>query len=353
MSHNRNSSVSHLTDRVIVVGNGVVGLSIASQLAEAGFPVDIVARERPKNTVSAVAAAFWTPFHVEGARPSWARRTLDMFHQIESTEADEAGVHRVDGVEYFETAANYDSWMNETWWRDIPSVNFKLLPSVEVPKGFARGVGFTVPVVHMPRYLTWLERRVRELGVQIRCETVEDLNELSSCCSLVVNATGLGARTLVNDPLVYALLGQVVCIKPRPSIQQLIFCTTGRYAEQPVYVVPRRSDIILGGTTVEVPADGDYLPDPAVTRSIIDQCAEVLPELAHVSKGDIIAERVGLRPCRKRSVRIEADTSGRVPVIHAYGHGGGGVTFSWGTADEVVRLADDILGTATAHSAAN
>ena len=59
---------------VIVIGAGVIGLTAAIRLAQAGMPVEIVAKDSPLKTVSAKAAAFWTPFHVDGARDSWARQ---------------------------------------------------------------------------------------------------------------------------------------------------------------------------------------------------------------------------------------------------------------------------------------
>jgi D-amino-acid oxidase len=47
----------------------------------------------------------------------------------------------------------------------------------------------------------------------------------------------------------------------------------------------------------------------------------------------VLRHRVGLRPARPQ-VRVE-----RVgDVVHCYGHGGAGVTLSWGTADEVAEL---------------
>ena len=47
---------------------------------------------------------------------------------------------------------------------------------------------------------------------------------------------------------------------------------------------------------------------------------------------------MGLRPGR-REVRVETipDAQGR-PVIHCYGHGGSGVTLSWGCAEAVAAL---------------
>jgi D-amino-acid oxidase len=47
----------------------------------------------------------------------------------------------------------------------------------------------------------------------------------------------------------------------------------------------------------------------------------------------VLRHKVGLRP-KRPAVRLE-----RVgDVIHCYGHGGAGVTLSWGCADEVVTL---------------
>jgi D-amino-acid oxidase len=51
----------------------------------------------------------------------------------------------------------------------------------------------------------------------------------------------------------------------------------------------------------------------------------------------VVAHRVGLRPVRPE-VRLEA--VGR--VIHCYGHGGAGVTVSWGCAEEVLGLVEQL-----------
>ena len=47
----------------------------------------------------------------------------------------------------------------------------------------------------------------------------------------------------------------------------------------------------------------------------------------------MLGHAVGLRPVRT-AVRLERVDD----VAHCYGHGGSGVTLSWGCADEVVQL---------------
>ncbi len=47
----------------------------------------------------------------------------------------------------------------------------------------------------------------------------------------------------------------------------------------------------------------------------------------------------GIRPYRAGTYRIESELIGEKSVIHNYGHGGCGVTLSWGSAQEVFRLA--------------
>jgi glycine/D-amino acid oxidase-like deaminating enzyme len=67
---------------------------------------------------------------------------------------------------------------------------------------------------------------------------------------------------------------------------------------------------------------------------ILNKCASIIPEL---KDAEIIEDLVGLRPGRTE-VRLEKEERGGVDLIHNYGHGGSGVTLSWGCADEVVEL---------------
>jgi len=46
----------------------------------------------------------------------------------------------------------------------------------------------------------------------------------------------------------------------------------------------------------------------------------------------------GLRPYRDQTFRLEPENVGGKFVVHNYGHGGAGITLSWGCAEEVVDL---------------
>lgn len=57
-----------------------------------------------------------------------------------------------------------------------------------------------------------------------------------------------------------------------------------------------------------------------------------------VSRDRVIRELVGLRPYRDEGYRVEAEKLGSKLIVHNYGHGGAGVTLSWGTATQAVDL---------------
>jgi glycine/D-amino acid oxidase-like deaminating enzyme len=62
-----------------------------------------------------------------------------------------------------------------------------------------------------------------------------------------------------------------------------------------------------------------------------------------VARNRIIREVVGLRPYRPSGYVDDAQRFGSKLLVHNYGHGGGGVTLSWGTASLAVDMARDFL----------
>ena len=69
-----------------------------------------------------------------------------------------------------------------------------------------------------------------------------------------------------------------------------------------------------------------------------------LPETAcHLPRVKVSADReirtvVGLRPFRPSGFRVAKEMVGETAVVHNYGHGGGGITLSWGTSKLAVDL---------------
>src|SRR5438093_3744150 len=59
----------------------------------------------------------------------------------------------------------------------------------------------------------------------------------------------------------------------------------------------------------------------------------------HVSEDRIIRTVVGLRPFRPSGFVVRTEKIGDTTVVHNYGHGGGGITLSWGTSELAVEEA--------------
>jgi D-amino-acid oxidase len=81
------------------------------------------------------------------------------------------------------------------------------------------------------------------------------------------------------------------------------------------------------------------IPTPAAPFS-----ARRLPRV-NVSNDRIIRTVVGLRPFRPSGFVVKAEGLEGKTIVHNYGHGGGGVTLSWGTAHLAVELALPTGGT--------
>jgi D-amino-acid oxidase len=64
-----------------------------------------------------------------------------------------------------------------------------------------------------------------------------------------------------------------------------------------------------------------------------------------VARNRVIRTVVGLRPFRSEGFIVEAERLGHRLLVHNYGHGGAGVTLSWGTSSLAVDLARDFLQT--------
>lgn len=310
---------------VIVIGAGISGLTTALTLQRGGRSVTVVTADLPSRTVSMIAAAVWFPTAVgaDDRVVDWARRSREEFERLAVDEPDA-------GVVLRETLHLFREEPGEPWW--VAAVgNVGLADRAELPDGYRHGLRYTVPLAEMPTYLPWLVDRFRAGGGRIVHRRLRSLDELVGEAPVVVNCSGLGARSLAGDPLVEPIRGQVVRTT-NPGLTRSV-----RDQDHPggyTYVHPRSRDCVLGGTLEA--GEWDTTLDDAVGDGILDRCRELVPELREAK---VLGQAVGLRPGRPE-VRLEREPAppAGVDVIHNYGHGGAGMTLSWGCAEAVAAL---------------
>jgi len=299
---------------VSVVGAGVIGLTVAVELTRAGHRVDVIAERVLDATTSAVAGAVWFPYRVgpPEAVARWAARGRARLLALVDERA--AGVDALVGYEC-------DDREELPWWAAPGEVERVAAPVAGAPPAWR----FRAPRVEPARFLPWL---TAQLARPVRIARVDELDAVPG--EAVVNCTGLGARALAGDHALLGLRGQVVVVEPGDLPAAVTF--TDDRGHQPLfYAIPRRDEVVLGGTS-DPSADGDPLiPDPAVTERILTRCRAL-----GWAPGPVRRVRVGLRPYRA-GVRLERDPA-RPRVVHCYGHGGAGFTLAHGCAEDVVGL---------------
>ncbi|MEI2611278.1 MAG: FAD-dependent oxidoreductase [Candidatus Promineifilaceae bacterium] len=312
---------------VVIIGCGVIGLTSGIVLQEAGWPVRIITRELPEQTVSSVAAAIWFPFKAYPLERviGWGQKAFQKYQAL--TEDPSTGVSMVTLWEL------YPEPIAEPWWQAaVPT--FSHIAAADLPTGYGDAIAVTVPLIETPLYLAYLLHRFRSGGGIIEERTVTNIAEEARPQTLIVNCTGLSARDLVHDPELYPIRGQILRVSSHTPIPTIL---DEHHADGLTYIIPRRDGVILGGTIQE--NDWRLTPDETDAQGIWQRATRLVPAL---TRANILAHRVGLRPGRP-TIRLEREwLTPDCPVIHNYGHGGAGFTLSWGCADELLTLAQNL-----------
>lgn len=299
--------------RITVVGGGIIGLSCAMRLAQREHEVTVLTADELLDTTSAVAGGLVYPRHAEPAErcTAWTQASVAEFQRLSAIPG--TGVRSLPGRLLRRMARPVPLWAEAVGGmrRDI-----------EVGPPWTDALVFRPPLVNTPRYLGWLAAEVAGAGVRVQRRRVADLNEVGG--DLVVNAAGLDAGRLAGDDTVIPARGQVVHIAD-PGLTEWVVDE-----DDFSYVLPHGDHLVCGGT--EEPGNASVEPEPRTTADILRRCGDLVPAIIGA---EVLRVKVGLRPFRPE---VRLDRVG--DVVHCYGHGGVGITLSWGCADEVAGLAD-------------
>ena len=361
-----------MTPHIVVLGAGVLGLTSAYVLRERGYSVTVLARDLPQDAFSQSfaspwAGANWCSFatlqdHVAQHRDAVTFRKWMQLH----TQLPPEVMALVDFTDISPTKRE----AKDVWYS-------KLVPDFKVVEG-GDGAGnhaikyksFTISV---PLYTKWLvgeltaEKPVlldgRKAGPPVnirRCSTLSSISAVRSIvpdCSLVINATGVGAGDLsdVQDSKVYPIRGQTVLVSvpsfKAPNMGARCVMKLGTPAN---YVIPRaRSGQVILGGSFDV-RQSSTTPDKVLAEKIMEECAKLVPEIVPEGKTwkdiPVISHNVGLRPAREDGARVELEEIRGLTVVHAYGIGPAGYQASFGIAEEVGVLVDGHVGRRTGSS---
>ena len=228
---------------VAVIGAGVMGLTTARLVQEAGFPVTIYAAALPPETTSNIAGGQWSPFghyRDDAVSPAWReqfRAALDYsWRRFQIMVGDDYGVR------WLTTFVEGNGGPDPTNPLDRYHPAGRNLGAGDHPfpvTGLAR---FETMYVETGRFLRQLLRDVQLAGGRIVVRSFGAPAEIAALPErLAFNCTGLGSRALFGDQQLGPVRGQLAILLPQPEVD---YAFTGEAG----YMFPRPDGIILGGT---------------------------------------------------------------------------------------------------------
>ena len=350
--------------RVVVIGGGVSGLTVAYYLLRKGFHTTIIADKFAEETTSMVAGALWEmPHAVCGHQEAgeslklhileqWSRFSYHIFKRLHADESSGVHLRRVNFYSELPLAEDMETQRKINRLRRFV-LGLKVSEDVEreVAPGFTirSHYSYQAPMIDMGAYLPWLISEIKAMGGVLvsRCLQADDLSHPEHLlrtyeASQLIHCSGLGASALVGDADVFPVRGAWYTFRNDGSLFPVIeeaHCSSlvaGAERDNFLFVLPRGSDqLVVGGVANAHISDMNLPADSAMLMAMLQESGTWLPELRGLQPEDRSELRVGLRPFRNGSVRLELDDQG---IIHNYGHGGSGVLLSWGCASRVHQI---------------
>lgn len=240
---------------IAVIGSGVMGLTTARLVQEAGFPVSIYTAALPPDTTSAVAGGQVSPFgHYRESEvtPEWmAQFQAAMAY---SWQRFQALVGERYGIRWLPTYEETRRTAIENDWMDPYYPNARMLKPGDHPFPVDQAIAFDTMYVETPRFMAQLTSEVLGAGGTIHMRRFEDLADVTTLTErLVFNCTGIGAKALVGDDLLTPVRGQLAVLQPQPEVRYAFAGNAG-------YMFPRGDGILLGGTFER--GEWDATPQP-------------------------------------------------------------------------------------------
>ncbi|KAL1862283.1 hypothetical protein Plec18170_001108 [Paecilomyces lecythidis] len=226
-------------------------------------------------------------------------------------------------------------------------------------KEFRSAYSHPAPIINTDKALGYLMALVENKGATLETREIKDLHRTGEellrdfKADAIVNAAGLGARTLVNDEDVYPVRGAIRRVENTRNGKfrqlndaYLVPAQIGpaKLPTKTVFIVPRNDDILYVGSIIQ-PNNNQLNLDPESpeVQQMWNRAGDFMQTLHHASFRRDFPFAQGLRPFTKKNVKVRADDKVNFPLVHNYGHGGSGWTLGIGTARSAVYILEQLL----------
>ena len=262
-----------------VLGCGAVGLATARTLQARGARVTIYARELPPETTSNVAGAQWWPsfvFDQDALTPAFAAQYERAAHLAYQRFQTLPGTRY--GVSWRRNYAASDQ--RPVDGTDDPAISLadlcvecRQLSSRENPFPGLFVSQFDTMMIEPPIYLPAMLGDVRAAGGEVVVQEICGMRDILALRqSVIVNCTGLGAKSLFGDPELIPVKGQLTVLLPQPEV-------TYNALFEGSYMFPRKDGVLLGGT--EQRGVWTLAPDMAAEARILASHRRLYARLHH------------------------------------------------------------------------
>ncbi|KAJ5034877.1 uncharacterized protein L3040_008145 [Drepanopeziza brunnea f. sp. 'multigermtubi'] len=370
---------------ILVVGGGVTGLVTAWVLLDRGYHVTIVSKQWATYTseqrlTSQIAGALWEyppavcGQHTDEQSLLKSKKWCMVAYRIWEAVAADAALSVAAGVKMQRSVFFFPGPIedNPKQSRKLCEIYESGVQGVRRNPGLAEELGvesrcgavdayeLTVPAIDTDQSMAWLMQLVQRKGARLVTECIAGdlLHQEKSLLArfhahAIINASGLASRELAADPTCYPLRGALLRFindgQDFPKIDTAMsIAADASLDNEIVFLVPRSHNIlVVGGIAQPGEEELDLTLDSPAIRRMEARCKSFLPCLKNARLDPEYPLAQGLRPGRDKNIRVERENrqhgAEQSRIFHSYGHGGSGWSLSFGCAEEVAALVDDML----------